>query len=183
MTVTITYTGATPTVGADADTWGAELNTSWAAVKVDLDALAAQSNTNQTTANAALPKAGGTMTGDVVLADVAPGSTLSVGFRGAPTVSIDADRTLLSTDAGKCIRLTGTTTRTWTIPPDVFPIGTVIMIRSFSTQALSIARGAGVELRIPASSTNGNKSVASYGFASLYQEATNIWTLSGSGVS
>lgn len=39
--VVITYDGATPTVGSDEDTWGAELNTNaLAKIKADLDALA-----------------------------------------------------------------------------------------------------------------------------------------------
>jgi hypothetical protein len=45
MTVAITYSGAAPTVGASADTWGTTINVNaLAPIKVDLDALAAQSN-------------------------------------------------------------------------------------------------------------------------------------------
>lgn len=57
MTVTITYDGATPTVGADADTWGAELNTgALAKIKVDLDALAAQGNAEETEQTATIAR-------------------------------------------------------------------------------------------------------------------------------
>lgn len=183
MPVTITYANAKPVVGGSADTWGGILNTQSDQTKVDLDALAVVVNTSEPLAANALPKSGGTMTGDIALGDPTPGSASSAGFRGAPVVSIDADRTFGATDSGKCIRLTGTTTRTWTIPPAVFGVGTTILIRSFSTQALTIARGVGVELRIPASSTNANRSVASYGYASIFQEASNVWIISGAGVS
>lgn len=56
MTVVITYDGNTPTVGADADAWGGELNTALTQIRTDLLALAALANANETsvaTANAA----------------------------------------------------------------------------------------------------------------------------------
>lgn len=49
MPVVITYDGTTPTVDADEDTWGDILNDdALAPIKVDLDALASQGNTNET---------------------------------------------------------------------------------------------------------------------------------------
>ena len=48
MTVAITYDGAVPTVGADADIWGDKNNTALGEIKVDLDNLASASNTNET---------------------------------------------------------------------------------------------------------------------------------------
>lgn len=54
MPVTITYDGATPTVGGDEDTWGTELNVgALAKIKVDLDALATQGNATETDSDAA----------------------------------------------------------------------------------------------------------------------------------
>ena len=49
MPVSITYDGAAPTVGADADTWGTEINVgALAKIKVDLDALATLTNAEET---------------------------------------------------------------------------------------------------------------------------------------
>lgn len=179
MAVTITYDGAVPTPGADADVWGVELNDgALAKVKVDLDAIAAALNTILV----ALLKTGGTMTGDVVLADVGPGSIYSVGFRGLPVVGIDANRTFGLTDSGKMIRLTGTTARTWTIPPNssvAFPIGTVIVLRTASTGTVAVARGASVALRSNGSSTDADKTIPAYTKAVLTQEAANVWTIDG----
>lgn len=187
MAVVITYDGATPTVGADADTWGGELNTgALAKIKVDLDALATQGNTSEPLASGALPKAGGTATGDIVLADIAPGSIYSAGYRGLPVVSIDADRTFGLTDAGKMIRLTGTTARAWTLPPSAsvaFPIGTVIVLRNAGTAAITVTRGAGVSLRMVGSATDANRSLAGAGVASVMLEAANSWVIAGDGVS
>jgi len=186
MPVTNTYDGNTPTYDADEDTWGFELNTALGSqIKPTLDAYAAAINANETLSTAALPKAGGTMTGDVVLADVGPGSQYSAGYRGLPVVSIDATRTFLLTDAGKMIRLSGTTDRTWTIPPVGtvgFPVGTIIAVRAGSTGIITLARGSGVALRLVGSDTNSNKTVAAYGQATLVHEASNVWTLSGVGI-
>jgi hypothetical protein len=182
MPVVNSYNGNTPTVGADVDTWGGELNTALGQIDTTLDNFVTAINATET----ALLRGGGTMTGDIVLADVGPGNALSGGFRGLPTVSFDADRTLQLTDAGKAMRVTGTTARTITIPPNsgvAFPVGTTIPIRSFSTAAITIARGSGVELRLALSATNANRTVASYGMATIYQEAANIWVITGSGVS
>lgn len=187
MPVTNLYDGNVPTYDADEDQWGFELNTALGdQIKPTLDAYATAINATETVAGAALPKAGGTMTGDQVLADVGPTSQLSAGFRGAPVISFSADKTLALTEAGKAVRLTGATGRTLTIPPVGtvgFPVGTVIPVRNAATAVLTIARGSGVELRVAGDGTNKNCSVASYGFGGLLHEATNVWVLSGVGVS
>lgn len=186
MAVTPTITNVQPVIGGSADTWGGTLNDRLGEAYVDINALAVQGNANETAVAAALPKAGGTMTGDVVLADVAPGSDRSVGFRGLPVVSIDADRTFGLTDSGKMIRLTGVTARTWTIPPVGsvgFPIGTVIVLRNTSTAALALARGSGVQLRIAGSATDANRSITPHGLVTITHEASNVWVASGLGVS
>lgn len=187
MPVTNLYDGNVPTYDADEDVWGFELNTALGdQIKPTLDDYATAINANETTGNAALPKSGGTMTGDQVLADVGPGSQFSAGFRGLPVVAIDANRTFLLTDAGKMIRLSGSTNRTWTIPPVGsvgFPVGTVIVLRAGSTGEISIARGSGVTLRMDGDSVNANRVVAGYGKVALVHEASNVWTVSGVGLS
>jgi hypothetical protein len=78
-----------PTVGGDAGTWGTILNTA-------LDDIVAQVNTNITgiaatvaVANAALPKAGGVMTGEIQ-ATVVSGATDEIGSSSGPTEALDA---------------------------------------------------------------------------------------------
>lgn len=127
------------------------------------------------------------MTGDAVLADVGPTSALSAGFRGAPVVDFSVDKALALTDCGKTQRLTGATPRTLTIPPVGtvgFPVDTVIPLRNFSTSAaLSIVRGAGVQLRVAGNATDKNCALAPQGVATLLHEANNVWVLSGVGAS
>lgn len=66
-TVTSNYNLVKPEVGSSTDTWGVKLNTNFNTIdsqmKTNADAAAAA----QTTANAALPKAGGTMTSYITL--------------------------------------------------------------------------------------------------------------------
>lgn len=183
MPVTITYTGATPTVDADFDTWGDELNDdALGPIKADLDALAAQGNASEPLASGALQRTGGAMTGPIGLGDPTAASAADAGYRGLPVVSIDADYVLVAKDAGKIRRLTGTTARSWTIPPNVLAVGHAVTLRNAGTAALSIVRGAGVELRVAGSATNANRSLSPQGFATITQEDTNIWIISGAGI-
>jgi len=183
MAVTPTIQNVKPVVGASADVWGGIVNDRIGETYTDINALAALTNANETAVTGAVLKSGSTSTGDQVLADVAASSQFSAGFRGVPVVSIDADRTFLNTDSAKMIRLTGSTARTWTIPPNVFQVNTVIVLRSYSTASLSIARGAGVTLTTPGANVNSNKTLSTFGFATLVQEDANVWLLSGTGVS
>lgn len=187
MSVTPTIQNVFPLVGGSADTWGGTLNARGGETYVDINALAVQGNANETAIAGAMPKTGGAFTGPVTVPDAGPASVLEVGYRGAPVVGFDTDRTLLLSDAGKMLRLFGPTSRTLTIPPASsvgFPLGTVILLRSYTTSVpWNIARGAGVTLTVAGSSVNKNCQVATFGMASLTHEDTNIWVLSGVGAS
>lgn len=186
-TFTTNYNFIIQQPGTNRSTWGGKLNANWTSI----DGLLFTATTNAASAAAlsatALQRAGGTMTGDIALADVAATSPRSVGFRGAPVVSIDVDRTFGLTDAGKMIRLFGANTRTWTIPNTSsvgFQIGTAIVLRNFSSGVpLNIVRAAGVTLRVAGSTADGNRTLATFGMATIVMEDTNIWVVSGAGIS
>lgn len=182
MAFTPTFTNTYPIVGGSADTWGATINSRLGEAYTDFNALATQYNITQALAVGALPKSGGTLTGDVVVSNAAPAGADSIGLRGLPVITIDADYTLLAMDAGKCRRWNGSTNRTLTIPPNVLPVGQVIVVRVAGTANVALARGAGVQLRIPGSTTDSNKTCGPAAQVSLLQEDTNIWTASGTGV-
>lgn len=182
MPVTPTIQDVKPVVGGSADVWGGIINARIDETYDDINALATLANATETVAVDALPKDGGTMTGDLALRDGNPTSVFSAGYRGLPVVSIDADRTFLLSDAGKMIRLTGTTARTWTIPPVGsvgFPVGTVIVLKAFSTGTIALTRGSGVQLRADGSATDTNKTIPAYAKATITHEATNVWSVSG----
>ena len=186
MPVTNDITQTNPVVDADFDTWGAKQNNFFDQVRSTVAQLVTAVNGLLTDITARVSKSGDSMTGDLTLADTGPTGVFSVGFRGMPVISLDADRTFVLTDAAKMIRLYGSTPRTWTIPPVGsvgFPIGTVIVLRSFSRANITLARGAGVQLRVDGNSEDGNRTIVPFGKAALVHEDTNIWTVAGVGVS
>lgn len=186
MPFTPTYQNVKPTVGGSADTWGGTNNDRISEAYVDFTAAASVINATETLALNALPKAGGTTTGDVVLFAGEPTGVTSVGFRGAPVVSISASTTLNLTHSGKTIRNTAGSNITVTVPPSGsvgFPVGTAIVLRNYASFTMSVARGAGVTLHIPSSTGNANRTIGIHGMATLLKEDTNTWVLSGSGVS
>lgn len=186
MTVTNDYDGNTPTVDADEDTWGGENNTALGQIYTTLQQLVSAVNGLLVSIAGALMRSGGTMTGQLVLEDSGPNSALGAGFRGAPIVDFDADKTIALSEAGKTLRLIGATARTLTIPPVGtvgFPPGTAIVLRNVSTQALTIARGSGVTLTLTGSATNKNCTLAPRGRATLLMDDTNVWDVGGIGAS
>lgn len=78
-----------------------------------------------------LALAGGTLTGELILADVNHVSTLAAGFRGAPVVDGNSAINFGLTHSGKKVYHNEVTARTWTIPANAsvaFPIGTIILL-------------------------------------------------------
>ena len=128
-------------------------------------------------------------TGEVVISDVAQTDANSVGYRGAPLVSVsDADRTFAATDAGKTvIRTASAAARTWTVPSNAsvpFPNGTCIIIdNSVATtngHTITLAN-TNVTFR---SGTGGTLAaspvVATRGVAVIRKVDTNTWVVTGS---
>jgi len=79
-TSTTRYSFQKPTVGGDTDNWGTLLNQNWDSADTNIYSV-------QTTANDALPKAGGTMTGDITHA-----SDFTIDCGGDITLSADGDQ-------------------------------------------------------------------------------------------
>lgn len=127
--------------------------------------------TVQTTANAALPKAGGTMTGDVVFA-----STQT--YPRIPQNAKTAAYTLIASDAGKHI----SSTTTVTVPAGVFSVGDTIDIYNNSALAISISPAATVTIRLAGTATVGARSLAQRGYATLVCVASNDFVAHGTGI-
>lgn len=113
-------------------------------------------------------------------------SDTSLGYRGAPQNVQAGNYTFVLLDAGKHVTHTSATDHTWTIPPAAsvnFPFGSVIILVNFASSTLTISRGVGVSLRIAGSATDADVTIGPYGVASLFYLTTNIWFVSGAGVS
>lgn len=132
--------------------------------------------------------AGGGIFTDVVRLNYATGGVAAdeAGFRGAPITTQDAAYTFVKDDIGRTVRHTSASAHAWTIDPaatSTIPVGAVILLRNIGAGAVTLTRGSGVVLRTAGSATDANVALAQYGFASLLHEATDVWVVSGTGLS
>ena len=144
---------------------------------------AAAANLGYTPANVA----GDTFTGAVKMSGTPTSlGTTDLGFRGVPLATHDATYTFVLDDAGKGALHTSGSAHTWTIPPVgtvAYPAGSTIVLVNTGAGAVTVARGAGVALRIAGASTDGSKTLAQYGIATLFMPVSDTWYISGAGVS
>lgn len=149
----------------------------------ELAAGAAAANLGYTPANVA----GDTFTGAVKMSGTPTSlGTTDLGFRGVPLTTHDATYTFVIDDAGKGALHTSGSAHTWTIPPVgtvAYPVGSTIVLVNTGAGAVTVARGAGVALRIAGASTDGSKTLAQYGIATLFMPVSDSWYISGAGVS
>lgn len=179
MPFTPTFQNVFPVVGASADVWGGILNNRGGESYVDFQAIATVLNATETKADGALQRSGGTMTGELVLPVSATG-VAAAGYKGAPVVSLGATRTLGAVDNGVLLVLASGNS-TVTIAPALAP-GSVFPIKNMGAGTITIARGAGVELRVDGSATNKNCVIGPYGKGVITVNATNNCSVSGVGV-
>ncbi len=129
-------------------------------------------------------KAGDTATN--LLLTVAAPSANSAGYLGALPNEQDGNYTFALTDAGRMVRGASPGAFAYTIPPNsavAFPVVTMILVRSVGAGVLTITRGAGVTLTIAGSGTSKDVAMAQWGWATLSQEAANVWVANGAGLS
>ena len=144
---------------------------------------AAAANLGYTPANVA----GDTFTGAVKMSGTPTSlATTDLGFRGVPLTTHDATYTFVIDDAGKGALHTSGSAHTWTIPPVgtvAYPAGSTIFLVNTGAGAVTVARGAGVALRIAGAATDGSKTLAQYGLATLFMPVADYWIISGTGIS
>ena len=130
---------------------------------------------------------GGTARGmyfDIANAPAGVGS--AVGYREVPQVIFSGDTTLIASDAGKHYYSTLSTTQTLTIANNAavsWEIGTAITIVNRGTGNITVAQGSGVSLYLAGNSTASNRTITTYGMATLLNVAANVWMINGTGVS
>jgi len=109
----------------------------------------------------------------------------AIGYRDIPQLSFTGDSTLALTDAGKHYYSTLATANTLTIPLNssvAFNIGAAINIYNQGSANILVNATSGVTLYIAGNSTAGNRTVTSYGVATLTKVATDTWFIVGAGV-
>ena len=151
---------------------------------VDIATRAAVLTSTTTTANAALPKAGGTLTGAVAGTDATFTGTATAGGINAPIHSVNTQTgtsyTLVLGDANGLVDTDNGSAHTVTGPPNssgAFPVGTQILVIQQGGGQTTIVAGSGVNLR----AKDGLKLAGgSYAGATLIKRATNDWYVIGS---
>lgn len=122
--------------------------------------------------------------GDITAtATITAGTTVSDGggnVRSVPANSQTANYTLVVGDNGKYISIT---TGGVIVPPSIFSVGQVVSIYNNSGSSQTITGGTGVTLRLVGTTTTGNRTVSSYGLATILCVASNTFVVTGGGVS
>jgi hypothetical protein len=132
---------------------------------------------------------GGNITGaNVVTANTFTGNTagFAIGYRDIPQISFTGNATIATTDAGKHYYSTLSTGNVLTIANNAsqgFQVGAAITIVNQGTGNITVAQGSGVTLYLAGNATSGNRSVATFGMATLIKVATDTWFINGTGVS
>jgi hypothetical protein len=126
--------------------------------------------------------------GDLTVPGNISGNTAgyAIGYRDIPQVSFTGNATIATTDAGKHFYSTQSTNYTLTIANNAsqsFQVGAAITIVNQGTGTITIAQGSGVTLYLAGNATSGNRSVSTFGMATVMKVATDTWFINGTGVS
>jgi hypothetical protein len=125
--------------------------------------------------------------GNIITAGNVSGNTAgyAIGYRDIPQVSFTGNATIATTDAGKHYYSTQSTSYILTIANNAsqgFQVGAAITVVNQGTGNITVAQGSGVTLYLAGNATSGNRSVATFGMATIVKVATDTWFISGAGV-
>jgi hypothetical protein len=119
------------------------------------------------------------------LGNVPNGSTTAVGYRDIPQVSFAGNTTIATTDAGRHYYSTQSSNYILTIANNAsqgFQVGAAITVVNQGTGNITVAQGSGVTLYLAGNATSGNRTVSTFGMATIIKVATDTWFISGAGV-
>jgi hypothetical protein len=109
----------------------------------------------------------------------------AIGYLNIPQVSFAGNATISITDAGKHYYSTLSTGNVLTIANNSsqsFQIGAAISVVNQGTGNITVAQDSGVTLYLAGNATSGNRTVATFGMATLIKVATDTWFINGTGV-
>ena len=129
----------------------------------------------------------GNSSGVVSLSGNVQGNTngFAIGYRDIPQVTFSANATLALSDAGKHYYSTSSSALTLTVPNNAsagFAVGSAINLINQGTGTITVAQGTGVTMYFAGNSTSGNRTVSSYGVATIQKVATDTWFIVGVGI-
>ena len=100
-------------------------------------------------------------------------------IRAVPQNAKTAAYTLIASDAGKHVSIT---TGGVTIPSGVFSVGDAVTIYNNSASNQTITQGSSVTLRQVGTANTGNRTLAQYGLVTILCVASNVFVISGGGL-
>jgi hypothetical protein len=109
----------------------------------------------------------------------------AIGYRDIPQISFTGNTTIATTDAGKHYYSTQNTNYTLTIANNAsqgFQVGAAISVVNQGTGNITIAQGFGVSLYLAGNATAGNRTISTFGMATIMKVATDTWFINGTGV-
>ena len=109
----------------------------------------------------------------------------SLGYRDIPQVSFTGNVTMATADAGKHFYSTQSTSYILTIANNAsqsFQTGSAVTIINQGTGNITVAQDSGVTLYLAGNVTSGNRTVSTFGMATLIKVATDTWFINGTGV-
>lgn len=159
-------------------------------VNADISASAAIADSKLATISTAGKVSGGAITsgtigGSTVINTTGTITTTGVitdgtgNIRRIPQNAQTAAYVLTASDVGKHISIT---TGGVTVPQSVFSVGDNVTIFNNSTSNQTITQGTGVTLRAGGSTATGNRTLANYGVATILCVATDVFVVTGTGL-
>jgi hypothetical protein len=109
----------------------------------------------------------------------------AIGYRDIPQVVLAGNAVIGETDAGKHYYSTLSTGNTITIPNNstvAWLVGTTITIVNRGTGNITLATESPVSLYLAGNSTSANRTLTTYGMASIMNVAANVWMINGTGI-
>ena len=106
----------------------------------------------------------------------------SIGYLAIPQVSLASNVTTALTDSGKHYYTTSASNLALTLADNSavsWPVGTALSIVNRGTANVTVAPAAGVSLYLAGNSTSANRTVTTYGMATVMNVAANVWMING----
>jgi hypothetical protein len=146
------------------------------------------SNSTSTTTGALIVSGGAGVAGNVYVGGNIVGNTAgyAIGYRDIPQLSFTGNATIATTDAGKHFYSTQSTDYILTIANNAsqgFHVGAAITIVNQGSGNITIAQGSGVTLYLAGNASSGNRTLSTFGMATIMKVATDTWFINGTGVS
>lgn len=109
-----------------------------------------------------------------------------IGYRNVPQVVLSANANVALGDSGKHFYSTTAGNLAVLIPTNAnvaFPVGTAFSVVVQAAGNVAVNADTGVTLYLAGNSTSGNRTVGTYGMATVMKVATDTWFINGTGVS